>query len=93
VPSNVVRHPVASGQGAVFIGQGQIGTITLTAGGAAATVDLRDATVAGGSKYIHEIAAPANQSVPIPLHGLTFTNGVFCQAIAGAGCVLYVELT
>jgi len=93
VSSNVIRRAVAAGQGSIFTGKGKVGAITLkAAAGNAAFVDLRDATAALGTKYIHEITALAGDTVSIPLHGLEVTNGVYCETITGTGAVLYVEL-
>lgn len=79
----------ATAQGALSNNNAVIGTITLVAGGTAATCNITDAVGAGGDTII-TLAAPANETVSVNLSGVTVVNGVFAEAVTGG--TVYVEL-
>ena len=80
--------------GAHHSGSCRVGTIVLAAGAsAAARATVTDATAGSSTDYIaYDIAAVAGTSIAIPFHGVDANNGVYLEAISGAGARVIVEI-
>ena len=87
-PSELVRVAL-TGQATPVNSSKLVGTVSLSAIGADATVVLRNGNASGD--VLLTVAALANTTVPVQLHGAQFDKGIYAT-LTGAGAEVSIEL-